>query len=187
MDIPPVSVQVSVKAVCQLSLGGFIIFFFISSLETLAASRLDSASIVTGSACYLALHFALPLLRCCICSFISELSIMSQVSACLTQTIFGRGMLWGAYACQAPPQCLHPAAADPGSLCPCQPQRGGQDNLLQPLAAKQWCGLVVFTCWEVKPVPQQGFEIHPWQRCFDYNYLNALLTWMLLRSSQNGF
>lgn len=42
-------VQMSVKVLCQLSLGGVIIFFFcyfISSLKTLAASRLD-----TGNAC----------------------------------------------------------------------------------------------------------------------------------------
>lgn len=105
--------------------------------------------------------------------------------------LLGRGLgiltCWAPLACQAPPQCLHPAAADPGSLCQCQPQPGDQDNLLLPLTAKRWCGLVVFTCWEVKHVPEWGFEVHPWQRCFDYNCLNALLTWRLFCSSQNGF
>lgn len=89
--------------------------------------------------------------------------------------LFGRGMLWGAWAfwhaglpwrarlshsaCILQQQIL-------GSLCQCQPQQGGQDKFFLPLAAKQWCGLVVFTCWEVKPVPERGFEIHPLTEMF---------------------
>lgn len=184
----------SVKVVCQLSLGGFIILFFYFFRENLAASRLDCASTVSGSAGYVALHFALPVLGHCICSFLRAIHHFSGLSlshpdcflegwCCEEPEHFDIAPL----ACQAPPQRLHPAAADPGCQCQCQPQWGGQDNLLLPLAAKQRCGLFVFACWEAKPVPERGFEIHPWQTCFDYNCLNALLTWRLFCSSQNGF
>lgn len=69
-------------------------------------------------------------------------------------------MLWGATRAfqRAGLPCIpRPAAAGPGSQCWCWPQRGGWDNLFLQLTAKRWRGLILFACWEAKPIPGCGF------------------------------
>lgn len=125
--------------------------FVLFSLKTRQASRLCCARIITGTACYLALWFALPLLalRFALSSLptsVPPTSVhLSQIhlSLCSSQPvspIFGRGMLRGAtcaFWCAGLPSSthiLHPAAVGPESLC--WSQRGRQDNLFLELVSK---------------------------------------------------
>lgn len=117
-------------------------------LKTLPASKLCCASIILGSACYLALLFALSLLGWCICSFISDPSITCL--ACLT-------LLEGG-CCKEPPRHFGVLCA-PVVPASCIPQQ-----------------------WVPGPCagPSKAARI-------TYSYPNALLTWGLFCSSQNGF
>lgn len=152
---------------------------------------------ITGTACYLALCFALSSPPTSVPPTSVHLSQihLSLRSSLPVSPIFGRGMPRGAtwaFRCAGLPssaRILHPAAVGPASLCRCGSQRGGWDNLFLQLVSRTHPWTWVWDAFHAGPASGvcSLYDTAWWQGCFEYNYLNALLTWRLFCSSQDGF